>query len=189
MSVGFSSHSRAERAILAERERKEAVKREKKDARKHRFSKIFGRKNQDKDDLVIPRGKAQEAPDDLFVSDRHRAAAEKKRQETPKRKGQEKRSHTPGHAKSGGNSEDAGEADDSEGHGAEFRANDQRAAEAKGKTAHGAAGRVHPADADQLDRRVAPASFELFHTSRDGRISFFRDAEGRITAVNSARLV
>lgn len=188
VTIGFSAHSRAERAILAERERKEAAKREKREARKHRFSKIFGRKSQDEDGfVVIPRGEAKEAPDDLFVSDRHRTTA--KRDGMGKHDGAGKHPHTPGHAKSGGSSEDAGEADDSESHGAEFRANDQKAAEAKGKNVHGAAGRVHPADADQLDRRVAPASFELFHTSRDGRISFFRDAEGRITAVNSARLV
>lgn len=191
VSVGFSAHSRAERAILAERERKEAAKREKKDARKHRFSKIFGRKNQDKDDLVIPRGKAQEAPDDLFVSDRHRAAAEKKRQETPKRKGQEKRSHTPGHAKSANDSTDSDKSDDTEGHkgGPSGGVAGGGAERGKFEQARTSSDQQKSAAGDQLDRHVAPASFELFHTSRDGRISFFRDAEGRITAVNTARLV
>lgn len=191
VSVGFSSHSRAERAILAERERKEAAKREKKDARKHRFSKIFGRKDQDKDDLVIPRGKAQEAPDDLFVSDRHRAAAEKKRQETPKRKGQERRSHTPGHAKSANDSTDSDKSNDTEGHkgGPSGGATGGGAAHGKSGQARSSSDQRKYAVGDQLDRHVAPATFKLFHTSRDGRVSFFCDAEGRITAVNTARLV
>lgn len=203
ISVGFSSHSRAERAILAERERKEAAKREKKDARKHRFSKIFGRRDQGPDDLVvIPRGKAKEAPDDLFVSDRHRAAAEKRqepakhpehpeRSESAKHPGHEKHSHAPSHAKAGDDTTESADANDAEGH----KAGSAEGAR-KESTARGAAGRVHSAfdqreyvDGDQLDRQVAPATFELFHTSRDGRVSFFRDAEGRITAVNSARLI
>lgn len=188
ISIGFSSHSRAERAILAERERKEAAKREKKEARKHRFPKIFGRKSQGDDGfVVIPRGEAKDAPDDLFVSDRHRAAA--KRQGASKHEGTNKRSHAPGHAKSGGASDGVDDADDAEGHEAEFRATGCGTSEAKGDDAPGGAGRAHSDGGDQLDRRVAPSAFELFHTSRDGKISFFRDAEGRITAVNTARLV
>lgn len=200
VSVGFSSHSRAERAILAERERKEAAKRKKKDAHKHRFPKIFGHKGGDDDLVVIPRGKAKEAPDDLFVSDRHRAAAEK-RSETPKGKGKdkgtgkgkEKHSHTPGHAKKDGASAKAkpGDADDAEGHRAAPHGGKAKDAAKNEKADHARASSEYRAheDGDQLDRHVAPATFQLFHTSRDGRVSFFCDAEGRITAVNSARLV
>ena len=35
---------------------------------------------------------------------------------------------------------------------------------------------------------LPPASFSLLYESRDGRLCFFEDAQGHVSAVNSARL-
>lgn len=68
ISVGFSSHSRAERAILREREEKEARKQQRKEARKRYLGHLLTHREEDPDaQVVIPRGAATEAPDDLFV--------------------------------------------------------------------------------------------------------------------------
>lgn len=54
-------------------------------------------------------------------------------------------------------------------------------------TEHRGASDAH-ASSEQPPHRAA-GTFQLLHTSRDGKVCFFQDAEGHITAVNAARLV